>query len=313
MSARLLTVIVNRRAGRRSRLTGLGAALAGLEAQGWSVVRWQTEQPGHARELAAAAASAGSKALLVCGGDGTINEAVNGLAGSETALAVLPAGTTNVWAKEVGLSADPAAAVRLIQLGEHRRVDLGRAGERYFLLLASVGVDANAVQAVTAERKRRWGRYAYVAAGLIELLRRGGRPMAIEAGGRRFRGRALTAVIGNTRLYGGVLRATNQAWIDDGLLDLRVYAGGGVRQLLPQVARTLAGRPPRTDELYVQASRIHIAAPRPLPVQADGEHIGTTPITFTSAAQALTVIVPPDLRSPLFKPRPEPPAAELAP
>ncbi len=300
MTRKLLSVIVNPYAGRRLRFARLGAALDQLERRGWVVEQHSTEKPGHACSLAARAAHAGSDAVLVCGGDGTINEAVNGLANSETALAVLPAGTVNLWAKEVGLSDDPAAAVRLVHLGERRRVDLGRAGERYFLMLASVGVDAYAVRAVTAARKQRWGRFAFAAAGIFDLLSHGGRPLAIEAGELRFRGRALAAIVGNTRLYGGILNATDRARIDDGLLDLRIYAGSGLRHLLPQAARTLARRPLNTNEVYVQTPRIRIAAPRPLPVQADGEHIGTTPILFTAAPRALTVIVPPGLRSPLF-------------
>ncbi|HLZ72308.1 MAG TPA: diacylglycerol kinase family protein [Dehalococcoidia bacterium] len=309
MSARLLTVIRNPSARRRLRLSRLAAALEKLERRGWRVECRTTAHIGHATALAALAAQRGSEAVLVCGGDGTINEAVNGLAGSETALAVLPAGTINLWAREVGLSADPAAAVRLMLSGERRRVDLGRVGDRYFLMLASVGVDAVAVRAVMAERKRRWGRYAYLAAGVSDLLRHGGRPLAIEAGEVHFRGRALAAIVGNTRLYAGLLHAAHRARIDDGLLDLRVYAGAGVRQLLPQVVRTLAGRPPRADEVYVQAARVRIAAARPLPVQADGEPIGTTPMTFSAVPRALTVIVPPGLDSPLFTPTPTRPAA----
>ncbi len=304
----LLTVIANPHAGRHGRLARLDAALALVTEHGWRVERLATGAPGHAQELAERAAAAGSDCVLVCGGDGTINEAVNGLAGSETALAVLPAGTVNLWAKEIGLPHDPAAAVRPILSGERRRVDLGRAGDRYFLMLASVGVDAYAVREVTAERKRRWGRYAYAAAGILDLLRHGGRPMAIEAPGVRFRGRALAAVIGNTRLYGGLLHAAHRARIDDGLLDLRVYAGAGARQLLRQLVRTVAGRPPRPDELYLQTPELRIAAPRPLPVQADGEFIGVLPMTFTAVPRALTVVVPRGLRSPLFTPRPERPA-----
>jgi diacylglycerol kinase (ATP) len=304
----LLTVIANPYAGRRGRLARLDVALDLLTEHGWRVERLATGAPGHAQELAAAAAAAGSACVLVCGGDGTINEAVNGLAGSETALAVLPAGTVNLWAKEIGLPGEPVDAVRLVLSGERRRVDLGRAGDRYFLMLASVGVDAYAVRAVTAERKRRWGRYAYAAAGIADLVRHGGRPLAIEAGGVRFRGRAPAAVIGNTRLYGGLLYPTPRARIDDGLLDLRVYAGAGARQLLPQLVRTLAGRPPRADELYLQTPELRIAAPRPLPVQADGEPIGVLPMTFRAVPRALTVVVPRGLRSPLFTPtekRPE--------
>src|SRR3954453_11538079 len=100
---RPLCVIVNPTSGQRMRLVTLRRVLGELEAGGWRVERHLTRGTLHAQRLAAHAAASGYEAVLVCGGDGTINEAVNGLVGTETALAVLPAGTTNVWAREVGI------------------------------------------------------------------------------------------------------------------------------------------------------------------------------------------------------------------
>lgn len=302
MSARRVRVIVNPLAGHRPREDRFQAALAWLAVQGWAVERRESEWAGHARLLAADAAEAGCDAVLACGGDGTINEVVNGLAGSQTALAALPAGTVNIWAREVGLPRDPLGSVRLLAEGGRRRVDLGRAGERYFLLLASVGTDSFAVRAVSPAAKRRFGRYAFVGAGLWDLLRHGGRPMTILADGRRLRGRTLVAVIGNTRLYGGVLSATHRARLDDGLLDLCLYPGRFAPRLAAHAVNTLLSRHDRSGAVYLQARRIQFDGPAPLPVQADGEYIGETPMTFSVAPAALTVIVPPGLRSPLFGP-----------
>src|SRR3972149_1911532 len=109
-----------------------------LRGQGWQVEWRQTEGPQQATELAAAAAARELPLLFVCGGDGTLSEAVNGLAGSETALAPIRAGTVNIWAKEMGFPRKPVAAVKAAVLGERRRIDLGRAGGRDFLLTAGV-------------------------------------------------------------------------------------------------------------------------------------------------------------------------------
>src|SRR6266511_2839381 len=120
----------------------LGEARDWLDERGWAVEWLETAGPGDATSLAADAARRGVPLLFVCGGDGTLNEAVNGLAGSETALAVIPTGTVNLWAREVGLLKKPHGAVRRAVDGGRRRIDLGRAGERYFLLMAGFGLDA---------------------------------------------------------------------------------------------------------------------------------------------------------------------------
>ena len=129
-----------------------------LRSQGWQVEWRQTEGPRQATELAAAAAARGLPLLFVCGGDGTLNEAANGLAGSETALAPIRAGTVNIWAKEVGFPRKPAQAVQAAVEGDRRRIDLGRAGDRYFLLMAGYGLDgaiARRVHARAEEPPRR--------------------------------------------------------------------------------------------------------------------------------------------------------------
>ena len=301
---RSLLAIVNPRAGNAAALAHLRDALSVAERRGWSIDARGTLWPGHAWEMAAHAAAEGYGAVLVCGGDGTINEVVNGLAGSATALAVLPRGTANVWAREMRLPFAAERAIALLDEGERRRVDLGRAGERYFLLLASAGIDSAAVRAVSAASAR-WKRESYLLAALRDALRHGGRAMELRIEGagseEQIAGRMLIAVISNTRLYGGVLRIAARARIDDGLLDLCAYAGTGLRDLTRHALRTFAGRHIGARGVtYRQAPRIVLSAPEPVPVEADGEHVGDTPLLFTAVPRALTVIVPRGTRSPLF-------------
>jgi YegS/Rv2252/BmrU family lipid kinase len=296
-----LMVIANPWALRRIDRRRLATALDWLEDRGWSVTRRLTERVLHARDIAQEAAVAGYNAVLASGGDGTINEVVNGLAGTNTALAVLPAGTINIWARETGISRDPVQAVRLLEFGSRRRVDLGRANERYFLMLASVGVDSDAVYRVSTEKKQRWGRYAYIAAAIAELVRNGSREITVSTSDSQRSGNAFAAVIGNTRLYGGMLRVTAKARIDDGLLDTCVYYGDRLGVLPIHIVRTLRERHVSAKNThYVQAPEVRITSPRPMPVQADGEHVGFTPVTFVAVPAALTVVVPAGLRSPLF-------------
>src|SRR5258708_4489185 len=121
-----------------------------------------TSVPGEAKEIAAAAVEQGFRIVVAAGGDGTINEVVNGLAGSEVALGVLPVGTMNVFAAELGLPGKLRDAWRLIEAGRVREIDLGRANRQYFVQLAGVGLDAQVVKETSLDLKRNLGPLAYL-------------------------------------------------------------------------------------------------------------------------------------------------------
>src|SRR5207247_1264597 len=108
---------------------------------GWTVDIQPTLEPGDGTRIAREAAAQGYDVVVAAGGDGTVNEVVNGLAGTETALAALPIGTVNVWVRELGLPLHPRAAAEALLGAQVRAIDLGRAGDRYFLLMAGVGFD----------------------------------------------------------------------------------------------------------------------------------------------------------------------------
>src|SRR5205809_7126705 len=150
-------VIVNPTAHNAAKRKALSAADGGLREQGWKAEWAETSGAGDATTAAVKAAERRVAIVFVCGGDGTLNEAVNGLAGSETAVSVIPSGTVNLWAREMGLLKKPAEAVRLAVQGVRRRIDLGRAGSRYFLSQVSFGVDAAVVQRVSHGMKGRLG------------------------------------------------------------------------------------------------------------------------------------------------------------
>ncbi len=304
MPQRTVRLIVNPHSGHRPGDAELTAAAAWLEGRGWVVDRVKTERPGHACELAREAAAQAYDAVLVCGGDGSINEVVNGIAGTDTALGLIPTGTVNIWARETGIPINVLAAARTLDEGVRRRVDLGLANGRYFLMLLSVGVDSTAVAAVTPVMKRRWGRFAYFVAGLSDLFRHGGRRMIITADNERFSGTTLVAIAGNSRLYGGVLLPTYRARIDDGLLDLCLYGGQRWHDVARHGAVTLLRRHDRAaDVVYRQVKRIRIETESPVAVQTDGEAAGMTPVQIEVVPAALTVIVPRDGPLELFQRR----------
>lgn len=278
----------------------LEAAAAWLQDQGWSVEVRRTQRPLHGIELAAEAARAGFDVVAACGGDGTVNEVVNGLAGSPTALAVLPGGTANVWAKEVGVPWDARRAVRLIVEGERRAIDVGCAGSRRFLLMAGAGFDAHIVEHVGAGLKRALGASSYVAQGFRELLGYRGAEQTLRLDGREVRTPVFWLVLGNTRSYGGAVRITNRSFVDDGLLDLCIFQDPGVLRFALYGVRILSGLQRLSHRVIWERVRTLEIEGTPLPVQVDGELAGETPMRLHVEPGALQAIVPASPRSRLF-------------
>jgi YegS/Rv2252/BmrU family lipid kinase len=246
--------------------------------------------------------------VLACGGDGTLNDVINGLAGTQTALATFPGGTVNVWAREVGIPSDPVRNAALVWEGERRWVDLGRAGNRYFLLMAGIGLDADVAAQVTRPEKRRWGPLAYAWRGLVTGVRWPLQRMWILLDDRSIRRRVLFAVIGNTRLYGGVVNVTHHAVADDGMLDVCIFGGtgAGLGSKLAHAARLalrLHTRAPTVE--YYRAHQITLVTRPRTYVQVDGDTIGQTPMQFAAVPRALRVVVPPDRGEGLFLRPPE--------
>ncbi len=266
-----------------------------------------TTRPGHAVELAREAVKARLDIVIAAGGDGTINDVIQALAGTTTALGVLPLGTANVWAHEMGIPRTATGAADVLLSGVRRRVDLGRAGSRYFLLMAGVGFDAEVARRVDASALKRLGvkLLEYLAvASFLSVTQRPARVL-IRQDGRRRSTRSLMIIIGNTRLYGSALTFTGRAVADDGLLDVVVVGGGGLLHRASVLGRAVLRRRslgPRVQ--YHRCRALRLEADAPLPVQVDGEVIGTLPLTFSVAPLALTVIVPPHAPSALFSRQP---------
>ena len=289
----------------------LALPFSAIARLGWNATIEDTAGPGHATELARAAAAAGADAVIACGGDGTLNEVANGLVGTDTALGLLPRGTANVWARELEIEGNPMTALGLLATGRLVRIDtgvvqIGDGARRHFLMMCSAGIDVKAVEAVDHHPrvKRLLGRAAFAWPGLRSLFV-GPLVTAIVANGEQRTVPLLMALAGNTRLYGSVIRLTNAAVLDDGELDLvtleDVRAGAGARvvhrgKLLARVSR---GRPQPSnpDGLeYVRVTEAELRPAGPLPVQVDGEFMGVagpdSPLRLWCAPRSLTVLVP---------------------
>jgi diacylglycerol kinase (ATP) len=288
-------VIFNPNAGQAESLERLIDRAADLwRDRGWCVTYAPTQFVGHGTLLARKAAQEGYDYAIAAGGDGTVNEVMNGLLHSQTALGTLPIGTVNIWAREMGLPMDVLGAARQLLASEVRSVDVGMAGDRAFLLMAGVGFDAAVTQSVDAREKKRFGAIAYVKQAIQLAWTFQGVRTLLRIDGKRVRGRILMIVIGNSQLYGGVVKFTAHAIVDDGLLDVCVIKG---RSMLTAPLRLFSvftrnyNRDPKV--VYFKASRIDFQGKKRLPIQVDGDFIGKTPMQFQVLPKALRVMVPP--------------------
>jgi YegS/Rv2252/BmrU family lipid kinase len=279
----------SRKAPKRERLERAAAA---YRPSGWQIELRVTEAAGHGVELAREASREGASVVFACGGDGTLNEVVNGLAGSSSVLGLIRGGMGDVFGKEAGISKMPEEALKLLVEGERRRFDLGKANERYFILMAGVGFDAGIVRAVPSRPKRVLGSTSYALWGALALARYRARSVILKVDGEERESRLYWLLLGNTRSYGGVTHVASKARVDDGLLDAYVFeghspawlAGTALRIALERLENGRGVRFERVRELEV----ISLG----LPVQVDGEYIGETPMRFTVAPSAVEVLLP---------------------
>ncbi|HLX55782.1 MAG TPA: diacylglycerol kinase family protein [Ktedonobacteraceae bacterium] len=271
----------------------LHETLAFLHAEGWKADLWLTHGPGDGQTLARKAVEQGAGMVIAAGGDGTINNIIQALAGSETALGVLPTGTVNVWAREMGIPLDIAKARPVLLNGQTRRVDLGCVNGRYFLLMVGIGIDGQIIQAVERKPLKRLGVFGYALAALWFGPGYSGFPVVVNNGGILFKTRALQIFIGNTQLYGGAFKFTWQARCDDGLLDICIVRKRNLLGRIIVLSDFILRRDQRRRWVrYDQFTSIKIDTPQPIAFQIDGDPGGYTPATFAVVPGALKVIVP---------------------
>ena len=261
-----------------------------------------TPGPGTASALATAAADEGFDVIVAAGGDGTVSEVADGI-GSATGglercrLGIIPLGTVNVFAKELGLPARAVDAWRVIRAGRETRVDLpwlefaGDTGRRrrYFVQLAGAGLDSRAIAGLDWNLKKRVGPLAYLWSGLAAI--RGPQPrIRIVAGDHEFTGELV--LVGNGRYYGGRIPLFPRAGLCNGLLDVRVFPRANWPALFQTVASTLPGGRVPASQPYLRVASLRLDCAEPMPIQLDGDNVGHLPAEFGVCAAALRVLGP---------------------
>lgn len=298
----------------------LSLAHAYLAQQGWSLDLERTHAVGDAGRLARAAADAGVEAVFIAGGDGTLNEAVNALIETDTAVGMLPCGTANVWARQLRMPPSPrrlldaarlmdAASVRVIDVGRVT-VDLGSGREvtRHFLLWSGIGLDAHVTRSIEPRPAsfKRWGVVGYSLAALRAASSYRGAQVDIEIDGQRWTEGALLVVVSNTALYAGYFHLTPGARVDDGWLDVSVFRGEGFRASLGHFLRVLLRRHVRDPRVHTRRARhVRVKTSIVCDVHVDAEPIGASPAEYAIVPRALRVLVPTCAPDTLFAPNSE--------
>jgi len=262
-----------------------------------------TSGPGHARLLAQAATAAGFDLIAAAGGDGTVNEVLNGIGDepggfARARLGVLPLGTVNVFARELKIPLRLERAWRVLKQAHETKIDLGRVDfleegkpqQRYFLQLAGAGLDARAVELVSWKLKKSAGPLAYVLAGFQALVEPQPR-ICVRAGETKIEGEL--ALIGNGKFYGGPFEIFPGASLSDGKLDVCVFPSVKLSNLLRLAPGFLVRQKLSEHRVRrLRAERFELTSDSPAAFELDGEWIGNLPATFAIEPKKLRVVAP---------------------
>jgi YegS/Rv2252/BmrU family lipid kinase len=290
-------VVLNPMAGNSAAADVRAALDRHFSAEAWTQEVYETTGDEQVADIVRAALERGCDLVVAAGGDGTVSEVAEALVHTDIPLGIIPVGTANVLARELELPLDLEGACALLA-GEHttNNIDAMQVGDKAFFLQIGVGIDSLMIRDTDRDAKRRFGRAAYLWTALKWLIGYQPRRFTIAADGRRLRPRAAQVLIAN----GGVLGMPPFSWgphirPDDGRIDVCVVSARALSDYLRVGWQVLIGHRRRGQNIrYYTAERsVVIDADRPLPVQADGEILGDTPVQVQVIPDAVAVVVPP--------------------
>lgn len=269
-----------------------------LKGHGWQVDIAPTQAAGDGGSLARKAVKEGYDVVIAAGGDGTLNEVAQSLAHSPVALGILPAGTTNVLAREFGIPLNIEEALTYLPTAQIRTVDLGKLNGQYFLLMAGVGYDAELLEGVNKDMKKIAGKTSVFTSGVVNLFNH--KPFVFkihftQANGKRIKlKRSLFQVfISNAATYATDFRIAEEAKMDDGLLELHLFKSKRLRDTFSSLLAILLRRHKEwADFEHYQVRKVDIYARRRAPIQIDGDPVAHTPAHIEVVPAALKVLVP---------------------
>ena len=253
-----------------------------LESKGYKVDIFFTEQKGQAESLAKKAIKESPSVVIAAGGDGTFNEVVNGIAGTEIPMAILPMGTTNVLAKELGVPENIEGAMEVAVSCTPKTVSVGKISislnssliSRYFLLMAGIGFDGEAVFRINETLKKLSGKGAYILSGFKTLSMLNPKELILDIDGKIYTG--YSAIISKAAKYGGNFKITPDARLTDPVLYVCILKGKGRLDILRYASGVIIGKHLRFKDVeYVKAKNIDLKGEAH--IQVDGDYFGRSP------------------------------------
>lgn len=306
------SIIFNPKAGTHDLQSHIQQAGDYLKNHGWQLTWCETQYAHHATQLAREVATRGDDIAVAIGGDGTVNEVMNGLVGSKTMLGILPAGTANVFAVDMNIPVPNPVLPNfntIIEAAQHlihgqvkaidtAKVTCGDGKSRYFLLWAGIGLDAAVTQTFEKHKSetphlKRLGMARWIGAVLSVIGQFRGTPTKIIADEKIIEGNIILTAISNTQLYARLWRLSPDAKIDDGLLDIMVMEGMGFQDSAKFIAQVTLGSHVGQQNVHsLHASRIQIETKEKMHVHVDAEIMGETPVEIEVLHRSLNVILP---------------------
>ena len=261
-----------------------------LKKLGARIELFPTTESGSATELARLAVSRGAPRIIVAGGDGTLNEVINGIAGTRTELAIIPTGTANVLAIEMDVPMNVTKACALAFEGKATAVDLGLAGDRYFALMAGIGFDAMVIKNINPVLKKTIRHAAFPVSGLVTFIQEDLPLLSVKTADHETEG--YFVVVANSKYYGGRFGPTPDASMTDGMFDICVLKKKRLAEMLNFWIGAL--RKSRIDDSaaeYFRAPVVEVNCPTgsQVLVQTDGEIVGELPMSMTIVPRALNI------------------------
>ena len=286
------TLIYNPVSGKKSKRKKIQAVREALEKVGIPHHFRETLQARDGTRLAREALIQGSDLVIAAGGDGTTNEVVNGLVGTGATLALIPLGTGNLAAHEFGVPLDPIEAALALPKGKRQRIDVGKANDRYFLMMTSLGLDAKALRDAPkwAYRLFRW--WAFYVTGFLSLFTLKPFPIHLEMNGEVLDLKTRLMVISNIKGYGlPGCEFLSSCSVTDGLLDLGFFRSQSIASYLTGIRR-LGETSPMNEQLlhHHRLKTARITTQTPVPVQVDGDFYGYTPLEVAVIPNSLSIL-----------------------
>jgi YegS/Rv2252/BmrU family lipid kinase len=289
--SRRLAVLVNPAAAGGRVVEKLPSLRAELERLGADFRIVETSSAEHARKEAVIAADAG-ETVVAFGGDGLVGTLAGVMCGRDSALAILPGGRGNDFARVLGIPLEPVAAAAVALNGTERELDVGEVDGKTFVGIASVGLDSDANR-IANDAKVVKGNLVYVYAALRALAQWKPANFEVTVDGERHTSRGYSVAVANSKAYGGGMYLVPQAELDDGRLDVMLTGEVSKLRSLRDLPKLFKGTHVNLPYLtFLRGERVEISADRPFAVYADGDAVADLPVTIRVAKGVLRVVVP---------------------